>query len=108
MSEFWPIESVCGWYKGGVHAFLPPVSPHFLYNCTVVMHHVTCLPFQPFRKFGYNYGPWAPKPSWLFKLNPSAEKRRDSQTSKPNVSLHQNLQSKFKSRKSKPEAIPRK
>src|SRR3989442_13481812 len=56
------------------------------------MHHVTCFTFQPFKKVGCHYGPWAPMHSCLFILNPFAEKRRDNKISKPKMtSLHQKL-----------------
>src|SRR2546428_7051082 len=71
------------------------------------MHHVTCFTFQPFKKVSCRYGPWAPMHSCLFILNPFAEKRRDNKISEPKRQVYtKNLQSKCKSRKSKPRRCP--
>src|SRR2546429_889692 len=64
------------------------------------MHHVTCFTFQPFKKIGCHYGPWAPMHSCLFTLKPFAEKRRDNKISEPKMSsLHQKLTVKVQIKK---------
>src|SRR2546425_7408713 len=59
-----------------MHFYLP--FPPFCISCNCCHASHNVFTFQPFRKVGYSYGPWAPTPSWLFTLNPFAEERRDS------------------------------